>query len=176
MDRPPLLPVRPNMTRQQFQTALRPLVEEVQERLQKFGYYPSDDQVTSFRMTALPFVALLIVFGIIKAFVGAERHHPVGILIFLLVLTTFAGIALAKHPTRTRAGKHVLQTYRAAHARASRAPLGHELLLAVALSGAIVLSGTAYASVYAASQTMNSGGDGGGCGGGDGGGGCGVCS
>ena len=84
---------------------------------------------------------------------------------------------LAMRPTRTRAGKDVLKAYQASHARASRAPLDHELLLAVALSGAVVLSGTAYASVYAASQTMSRGGDGGsGCGGGGGGGGCGGCS
>jgi uncharacterized protein (TIGR04222 family) len=184
MDRPPLLPVRPNMTRQQFQTAVKPLVERVQGRLQEFGYCPTDDQVTSFRMTVLPFVVLLLAFGIIKVSVGAERHHPVGILVFLLIITTFAGIALAKYPTRTQAGKDVLQIYQTSHARAARAPLDHELLLAVALSGAVVLSGTAYASVYAASQTMNSGGggggDGGGCGGGGGGGGggsgCGGCS
>jgi uncharacterized protein (TIGR04222 family) len=176
MGRPPLLPVRPDMTRQQFQTAVKPLVERVQGRLQEFGYYPTDDQMTSFRMAVLPFIVLLLVFGLIKAVVGAERQHPVGILVVLLILTTFAGIVLLRHPTRTRAGKEVLQTYQASHARASRAPLDHELLLAVALSGAVVLSGTAYASVYAASQTTNSGGDGGsGCGGG-GGGGCGGCS
>ena len=171
---PTLLPVWPDMTRQQFQTAVDPVVEQVQGRLQALGYCPTDDQMTSFRMTILPFVGLLLVFGIIKVLVGAERHHPVGILVVLLVLTALAGIALAKHPTRTRAGNEVLRTYQAAHARASRAPLDHELLLAVALSGAVVLSGTAYASVYAASRTMNSGGDGGGCGGG--GGGCGGCS
>jgi len=103
--------------------------------------------------------------------------------VFLLFLTAFAGIVLARHPTRTRAGKDALQGYQASHARASRAPLDHELLLAVALSGAAVLSGTAYAPVYAASKTMSSGGDGGdgggGCGGGGGGGGgggCGGCS
>jgi uncharacterized protein (TIGR04222 family) len=174
MDRPSLLPVQPNMTRQQFQTAVKPLVERVQGRLQEFGYYPTDDQMTSFRMNVLPFVALLLVFGMIKVLVGAERDHPVGFLVVLLFFTAFAGIVLAKHPTRTRAGKEVLQAYQASHARASRAPLDHELLLAVALSGAVVLSGTPYASVYAASQTMNSGGDGGGCGGG--GGGCGGCS
>jgi hypothetical protein len=56
--------------------------------------------------------------------------------------------------------------------RERRAPRDHELLLALALSGAVVLSGTAYEPVYAASKTMNSGG---GCGGG-GGGGCGGCS
>jgi uncharacterized protein (TIGR04222 family) len=176
--RPTLLPVSPNMTRQQFQTAVKPLVERVQGRLQELGYCPTDDQMTSFRMNVLPFVVVLVVLGMFKVLVGAERHHPVGFLVVLLVLTTFAGIVLAKRPTRTRAGKDVLQTYLASHARASRAPLDHELLLAVALSGAVVLSGTAYASVYAASRTMNSGGDGGGCGGGGGGGGggCGGCS
>ena len=174
LGRPTLLPLQPDMTRQQFQTAVKPLVERVQGRLQEFGYCPTDDQMSSFRITVLPFVGLLLAFGIIKAFVGAERHHPVGLLVFLLILTTFVGIVLARSPTRTRAGKDVLRTYQASHARASRAPLDHELLLAVALSGAVVLSGTAYASVYAASKTMNSGGDGGGCGGG--GGGCGGCS
>jgi hypothetical protein len=110
-----------------------------------------------------------------KAFLGAERHHPIGLLLMLLLITAFGGIALARRSTRTRAGKQVLKTYQASNARASRAPLDHELLLAMALSGAVVLSGTAYASVYAASKTMGSGSDGGSCGGG-GGGGCGGCS
>ena len=169
------LPVTLDMTRQQFQTAVKPVVERVQERLQRFGYYPTEEQLTSFRLTVLPLVALLLMFGIIKAFVGAERHHPVGILVALLVATAFAGVALMRSPTRTRAGKDALQAHQASHARASRAPRDHELLLALALSGAVVLTGTPYAPVYAASQTMNSGGDGGGCGGG-GGGGCGGCS
>ena len=175
MGQPAHLQVAPDMTRQQFQTAVKPVVERVQERLQRFGYYPTEEQMTSFRLTVLPIVALLLLFGVIKAFVGAERHHPVGILVFLLVVTVFAGLALMRSPTRTRAGNEALQAYQASHARASRAPRDHELLLALALSGAIVLSGTAYDPVYAASRTMNSGGDGGGgCGGG--GGGCGGCS
>jgi uncharacterized protein (TIGR04222 family) len=176
MGRPPLLSVQPNMTRQQFQRTVEPLVERVQRRLQALGYYPTRDQMTSFRVTVLPFVVLLLVFGIIKSLVGEARHHPVDILNFLLVFTTFASFVLARYPMRTRAGKDVLQTYQASHARASRAPLDHELLLAVALSGTIVLSGTAYASVYAVSPTTNSGGDGGGGCGGGGGGGCGGCS
>jgi uncharacterized protein (TIGR04222 family) len=175
---PTHLPVEPDMTRQQFQTAVKPIVQRVEERLQAFGYRPTDDQMASFRVTVLPFVGLLLMFGVIKAMVGAERHHPIGILVFLLIITLFAGISLAKSPTRTRAGKEVLETYQASHARASRAPRDHELLLALALSGAVVLSGTSFAPVYAASRTMNSGGDGGGggCGGGGGGGGCGGCS
>jgi uncharacterized protein (TIGR04222 family) len=169
----------PNMTRQQFQAAVQPIVERVQARVQQLGYYPIDKQMASFWMSVLPFVGLLLLFGIIKVFVGAARHHPVGILVCLLIATAIAGFALARRPTRTRAGDDVLQSYQASHARASRAPLDHELLLAVALSGAVVLSDTPYASVYAASKTMSSGvGDGGGsgCGGGGGGGGCGGCS
>jgi hypothetical protein len=125
---------------------------------------------------------LLLVFGIIKAIVGADRGHPVGFLVILLILTVIGGIALAVPPTRTRAGSNALQSYQASHQRASRAPLESELLLAVALSGAIVLSGTAFAPIYAASRSMITGGDrssgcsGGGGGSGCGGGGCGGCS
>jgi uncharacterized protein (TIGR04222 family) len=179
MDRPPRLTVQPDMTRQQFQTVVVPLVGRVRQRLQELGYYPTDEQMDSFRMAVLPFVIALLVFGLSKVLVGVERHRPVGILLFLLALTTIAGALLASRPARTRAGRHALRTYRATNARASRAPLDQELLLAVALSGAVVLSGTAYASVYAASRTMNSGGgcSGGSCGGGGGGGGggCGGC-
>ena len=171
------LPFQPNMTRQQFQKAVAPIVEGVRDRLQKLGYSPSDEQMASFRWNVLPFVGLLIAFGIKRVFVGGvERHHPVGILVVLLFITALFGIFVAKRPTRTLAGKEALQSYKDSHARASRAPLEHELLLALALSGPVVLSGTAYASVYAASKTMSNGGDGGsGCGGG-GGGGCGGCS
>ena len=172
------LSFQPDMTRQQFQKAVTTIVERVRERLQKLGYVPSDEQMASLRWNVLPFVGLLMLFGIIKVFIGGvERHHPVGILIVLLVLTAVFGFAVATRPKRTRAGKEALQNYQNLNARASRAPLEHELLLALALSGPIVLSGTAYASVYAASRTMNNGGDGGsGCGGGGGGGGCGGCS
>ena len=178
MDRPPLLSVEPLMTRQRFQKAVKPLVERLQERLQQLGYYPSDEQMATYRMETLPFVLLLLAFGVTKAYIGEGRHHPIGFLVILLFLTVVAGIALATRPTRTRAGREALKSYQAGNARASRAPLDHELLLAVAPSGAVVLSGTAYASVYAASQTMSNGsgcGSGGGCGGG-GGGGCGGCS
>ena len=170
------LSFEPDMTRKKFQTAVKPMVEAIEERLQKLGYAPGDEQMESFRWNVLPFVGLLMAFGIVKVFVGGvERHHPVGFLVVLLFITALFGFILAKRPTRTRAGKEALQSYKASNARASRAPLEHELLLALALSGPIVLSGTAYASVYAASQTMSSSDGGSGCGGG-GGGGCGGCS
>jgi uncharacterized membrane protein len=90
-------------------------------------------------------------------------------------ITALLGILLAMRPTRTQAGTEALQTYKDSNARASRAPLEHELLLALTLSGVVVPSGTAYAPIHAASRTMSSGDGGGGCGGG-GGGGCGGCS
>jgi len=178
IDRPPRLTLHPEMTRQEFQTALAPLAIRVRDRLRAVGYYPSDAQMSAFRSSVLPFIGALLLFGAIKAVVGSERHHPVGFLVFLLAATCFAAYVLTKPPTRTRAGNDALRNYQASHARAARAPREHELLLAVALSGAVVLSGTAYASVLAASKTLGSSG-GGGCGGGGcggGGGGCGGCS
>ncbi len=182
MSRPLALPFASDMTRQQFQQAIDPLVARIWDRLQALGFYPSDAQMTSFRMGVLPFVGALLLFGVTKAVIGAERNHPIGFLMFLLAITVVAGVGLASRPARTQAGKDALQSYQSRHARAARAPRDHELLLAVALSGAAVLSGTAYAPVYAAARTMGSsgGGDGGGggCGGGGGGGGggCGGCS
>jgi uncharacterized protein (TIGR04222 family) len=178
IDRPPHLAFRSEMTRQEFQTALAPLAVRVQDRLRAVGYYPSDAQMTGFRTSVLPFVGVLLLFGAIKAVVGAGRHHPVEFLLILLAVTCFVAYVLTKPPTRTRAGNDALRNYQASHARVSRAPREHELLLAVALSGAVVLSGTAYASVLATSRTLGSSG-GGGCGGGGcggGGGGCGGCS
>jgi uncharacterized protein (TIGR04222 family) len=83
MGRTQLLSVQPDMTRQQFQKAVKPVAEQVQSRLQEFGYCPTDDQMNAFRISTLPFVAILLALGITKAFVGAERHHPVGFLIIL---------------------------------------------------------------------------------------------
>jgi uncharacterized protein (TIGR04222 family) len=178
MSRPLDLAFASDMTRQQFQQAIEPLVVRVRDRLQALGYYPTETQMTSFRMSVLPFVGLLLLFGATKAIIGAERSHPIGFLMFLMAVTVIAGIGLASRPARTQAGKDALRSYQSRHARAARAPRDHELLLAVALSGAAVLSGTAYAPVYAAARTMSSGsgGDGGGGGCGGGGGGCGGCS
>lgn len=181
ISQPPRMQFQPDMTRQQFQTAIDPVITRIVELLEKSGYCPSREQMASFRLEVLPFVALLIVFGITKAVIGSSRHHPVDFLIILIVLTVFAGILLAKTPRRTQAGTDILETYQSSNERASRAPRDQELLLALALSGPVVLTGTAHASVYGASQTMSSGGGdggGGGCGGGGGGGGggCGGCS
>lgn len=169
---PARLPPAKNITRRAFQKAITPLAEQIRERLQRLGLSPGDGDVTRWRAWFISCFAAVLVLGIGKAFVGAGRGHPVGILMFLLIVSAFVGGAMAlSRPLRTRAGSTVLAQYRRAHARAARAPLPDELPLAVALSGAAVLSGTAFAAIYAASRTSSSSSDGGG--GGDGGSGCG---
>ena len=166
------------MTRADFRHAIEPAVRRLTGRLQALGLSPTDEQMNGLRLSILPFAGLLLTFGAIKAYVGASRQHPVGFLLFFLVATLFATIWLVRRPTRTRAGDEALSAHRAANARSSRAPLDRELLLAVALSGSVVLAGTAYASIHEASRAAREGGSscsGGGCGGG-GGGGCGGCS
>ncbi|WP_257170201.1 TIGR04222 domain-containing membrane protein [Bradyrhizobium sp. SRS-191] len=178
LNRPPKLALRPEMTRQEFQEALAPLTARIQARLEALGYAPTNSQMTAFRKSVLPFVGALVLFGLIKVLVGAWRQHDVGFLMILIGATVLGAAVLARTPTRTQAGNDVLRSYQARHARAARAPREHELLLAVALTGAAVLSGTAYAAVLATSKALSSSGGGcggGGCGGG-GGGGCGGCS
>ena len=75
----------PGMSRKAFQSAISPLVERVRERLQNIGYAPTDTQMSAFRLSTLPFVGLLLALGVAKAVVGSERHHPVGILVVLLL-------------------------------------------------------------------------------------------
>ena len=58
LGRPTRLAFQPGMTRQQFQKAITPIVEQIQRRLQELGYCPTDNQMMSFRMAVLPFVAL----------------------------------------------------------------------------------------------------------------------
>ncbi|MGJ4950962.1 TIGR04222 domain-containing membrane protein [Bradyrhizobium sp. HKCCYLS20291] len=176
IDRPPQIKFGAEMSRHEFQRALVPLTMRVEDRLRAIGYAPTGPQMTAFRSSLLPFVGALLLFGVIKVVVGAARHHSVEFLLILLAATCFVAYISTRTPTRTRAGSDALRHYETSHARIARAPREHELLMAVALSGAMVLSGTAYASVLAASKTSSSGSgcSGGGCGGG--GGGCGGCS
>ncbi len=174
---------QPEMRRSQFQGAIAPIVKQLENRMRLLGLSPTVHDMVSFMgAMAVPY-GLLMLFGIVKMLIGSGRGHPVGILLVLLVFTALSALFLATRPRRTWAGAEVLRSYLAQNARAARAPLDHELLLALALSGTYILSGTAYAEVHAAARTLSSSGSGdsGGCGGdsdssgggGDGGGGCG---
>ncbi|MCB9681080.1 MAG: TIGR04222 domain-containing membrane protein [Alphaproteobacteria bacterium] len=130
-------------------------------------------------LAALPLVGL-IGFGVVKMWIGASRDRPIGFLallvFFTLVLTFMAVVGVGQ---RTRAGDDAVKAARRAHDRAVRAPLPHELPLAVALVGFPAMIATPledWHRVLFPMPVVDAGGDvgiatGGGCGGGGGGGG-----
>ncbi|MGO8952784.1 MAG: TIGR04222 domain-containing membrane protein [Rhodomicrobium sp.] len=170
------LPLSGPMARRDFSNKIQPGVDSIRAKLQQLRLAPGDAQMLSHRLTVLLLLAGPLILGIAKVQVGEERHKPVGILAALIIFTVFFGIRMLSAPFRTRAGNEALEAQKAANQRAARAPLDNELMLAVALTGLVVLSGTPFESLYAASKAAGSGGcGGGGDGGGGGGGGCGGC-
>jgi uncharacterized protein (TIGR04222 family) len=157
------------MKRKAFQRQLRPAVEAIRVKLERLGLCLDFSQLMAYRLKVITLFALPLLLGAAKVQVGLERHKPVGILGMLLIVTAIIALVHLFSPRLTRAGRAALAAEKTRNARAARAPLENELLLAVALTGLVVLSGTPYGALYAASKA--SGGDGGG----DGGGGCGGC-
>jgi uncharacterized protein (TIGR04222 family) len=120
--------------------------------------------------------AIPLILGSLKLVVGLERDRPVGILFFLLLLTTAIALDMTgRPPFRTRAGRAAAADARQRRARAARAPEESEMVLAFALSGAAVLAGRPYGALLVPGGGSR-GGDVSGCGGSGGGGGCGGCS
>lgn len=152
-------------------------VYSIRAKLEQLGLAPDDTQMLLYRLKALFLLAGPVMLGLAKVQVGETRHKPVGILIVLIIVTVFVGLRILSRPFRTRAGTEALEAEKAGHERAARAPLDNELMLAVALTGLVVLSGTPFEALYAASKNNGGGGCGGGGdgGGGGGGGGCGGC-
>ena len=163
--------------RYEFPMRLRPAVESIRTKLRQLGLIPHPSQLPAYRLKIIAVFAVPILLGLAKVNVGLERHKPVGFLIALLVLTALIALRNLGAPRLTHAGRKALAASKKQNARAARAPLEHELMLAVALTGLIVLSGTPYHALHATAQTGEGGsgsdGGGGGDGGGDGGGGCG---
>jgi hypothetical protein len=94
-------------------------------------------------------------------------------LVFALALVSF--IIATAGPARTSAGTRALRRAKRQNPRAARAPVGDEIMLAFALTGAAVLAGRPYRPFFL--TPSDTGGGSGGCGGsGCGGGGCGGCS
>jgi len=163
--------------RAQFHRQVRRANRLLHAELARRGLVPTDNTVLTFQLFASALLALPLMLGLAKIIIGAARGHPVGFLAMLVLVTIFLGILLLQSPLRTAAGSHALTSFKRANARAARAPRGEELLLAVALTGPIVLAGLDYYDVFR-SGTSGSGGQsgcGGGGGGGCGGGGCGGC-
>ncbi len=159
------------VARARLHKALRQSMTPMLDGLAARGLVPGADGVLNYYGAGVLGLALLAGFGVWKIDVGSARGHPVGILTVMVIATLILGcVAMFAGPVRTPAGSAALRLVRAEKARAMRAPVGDEVMLAFALAGAAVLAGRPYQPFFASS---GSGGDGAGSAGGDGGGGCG---
>jgi len=163
------------LNRSRFRRGLSARCADIHADLAARGLMPANAEITNFRTIAVLLILCVAVFGVCKIEIGSARGHPVGILTVLVIATVVLGVLVAmKSPYRTVAGASALAQARRDKSRALRAPLGDELLLAFALTGAAVLAGRPY-QTYFQSSSGDGGGDSGG-GSGCGGGGCGGCS
>lgn len=163
------------MKRSDILEKLRPCIDDIRRRLENLGLSPNRFQQRFYFYAGLGLFAIPVGLGLAKLIIGIERHKPVGILAVLLFVTLFFGWGVLQAvPHSTRAGNQALAAQRELNARAARAPLDGELMLAVALTGLVVLSGGPYSALHAA-VSASTGGGADGDGGGDGGGGCGGC-
>jgi len=171
-------PIAPGIvTRGRLHKMLRAGMQPMLEGLAARGLVPGVDGVLNYFTAGVLSLVLVAGFGVWKIDVGSARGHPVGILTVMVIATVvFGGVAMFAGPVRTRAGSAALRRVRLEKARALRAPVGDEVMLAFALTGAAVLAGRPYQPFFASSGDGggSSGGDGGG-GSGCGGGGCGGC-
>lgn len=147
-------------------------VADLRRGLVEEGLVPSAAARQADRRIVLALVGPVVLLGIAKLAVGVERDKSVGLLFFLLVGTALAALVIVERRSHdSRAGRALIETYEAEHARALRAPRDAEVIAAFAITGAAALAGTAFESYGRLLKNEQ----GGGCGGGCGGGGCGGC-
>lgn len=166
----------PCLNRRQIVEAMQPWIDPVLERLSARGLALSERHTVRIGVATFAIMAPVLVLGLVRIALGHERDRPVGDLVTLVIVAAFATLFVA-HVRRqgTGRGEEALLRLSKTKARALRAPLQEELLLAFAVTGPAVLAGTAWAA-YKAAFSDGSGGSGGCGGGGDGGGGgCGGC-
>ncbi len=137
------------------------------------GFILPDARRRSIHRATAILVGPVLLLGLAKLAVGAERDKPVGLLLFLLGATAVAALVVAASRSHlSETGRALLEDHKVEHARALRAPRAEEVIAAFAVVGVAALAGTA----FEAYGRVISAADGGGCGGGgDGGGGCGGC-
>lgn len=154
-------------------------------QLAEQGLVPTPAARTLARLLPLMLsLGTLALVGLPRLVMGLANNRPSGYLILsLIVLFVVTVVTFGRPLRRTRKAEAVLANLSQRHARLrtlrNDLPAG-EAALAVALFGATVLSGTAYAAMYDRVHRYDAGGTGGGCstttsgcGGGGGGGGCG---
>ncbi len=150
----------------------------VRNRLADQGLILQRSRRSLFRCVGAAVMVPVIGLGVLKLIVGLDRDKPVGILFFLLAVTSIGTmVAAVKRRTTTLAGRRAVDVYRQENDRAIRAPRSNEVIPAFACLGAAALVCSDF-SDYGELLKGSGDGGGGGCGGGGGGcggGGCGGC-
>jgi uncharacterized protein (TIGR04222 family) len=173
-------------------------LEPVRERLEDLGLLVGDRQPIA-RIVPLAFVLLVVLFGVIKIFVGLARNRPVSFLVILCGISVIAALVCFARPVfRSRRGDRALAQLKKANSALNYQAqsrlddlAGDDVVMALGLFGMGLLAGSRIADVRTALRPLpprstiggSSGwfgcgsgcGGGGGCGGGCGGGGCGGC-
>jgi uncharacterized protein (TIGR04222 family) len=152
----------------------------IETRMTSLGLLIHPELESRLRLWQTAPLALLILFGIPKLFVGVERERPIGFLTALLIVTAIvAAIRYFVLDRRTGAAISALSAAKANSHRLRIAPTRPEMGLAVALFGTSVLAGSYYESLHKLRQTSGDGSssssDSSSDGGGSDGGGCGGC-
>jgi uncharacterized protein (TIGR04222 family) len=159
----------------QLERAIGPAIPGVQREMIGAGLAMDEGTIWQLRFWQTSPLLLLLVFGMSKREIGILRDRPVEDLTGLLTVTLLITIARFVVVRRcTRAGERLLAEMRSRSDRLRRAPTSHEVDLAVALFGTVVLAGSPWADFHHL-RSSDGGSSGGGDGSGCGGGGCGGC-
>ena len=149
-------------------------LDGVRQRLADRGLILRRTRRLLFRWVGAAAMAPVIGLGLVKLAIGLGRDKPVGVLLFLLVVTSIGTVVVFNRRPTTLAGRRAVHVYRQENDRAIRAPRSNEILPAFACLGAAALVCSDFSDYGKLLKASGSGGDGGGgCGGG--GGGCGGC-
>jgi len=175
------------------------IAQQLAPRLREYGLILGARQRVMSRLAPALVMLLVLLLGIAKICVGVSRNRPVGfLLMFCLFVAGGMGAFLILRPIRTRRGDAALGVLRRGNAALRTTAVsaidslaGDDLVLALALFGPAVLTGSPLQALrlmiqpppqsgsYAGSSSggcASAGCGGGGCGGGGcGGGGCGGC-
>jgi len=123
--------------------------DKLRGRLDQLGLLIAVDRVALIRFLPALIIVAIAAVGVVKLFVGLERHRPVGFLLVFLGFTIVSAVVLYRLPCfRTRRGDATLDKLKRDNAaleytagRRSHALTSDDLVMAIGLFGVGVLAG-----------------------------------
>lgn len=182
-----------------IQTKTASATDQMAARLKALGLIIGDQQMTAARILPVVVMTLVLLFGVMKIFIGLSRGRPISFLFILCLLTAFIAYRLYKSPPfRTQTGDIALERLQSLNAALQTTAKAQpqslaagDVAMAMALFGMseVAFTDQSWSELKkqmfppASSGSSSSGGSscssssscGSSCGGGCGGGGCGGC-